>query len=87
MAVAVLSESPWENLTDLVNYAKEHPYELKFGHAGLGSTSHVVGELLKKEAGIKIGQVPFMGDAESVAELLGGHVQLIITQASLLRGF
>lgn len=78
MVVAVLADKPWVNLNDLVNYAKEHPGGIKFGHSGLGAGDHIVGEALGKEAGIKIVQVPSKGTSESLAALLGGHVQVII---------
>lgn len=77
--VATLSGKPWKSLNELVSYAKEHPGEIKFGHSGLGTAIHITGEMFAKEAGIKIGQVPFKGDTECIAALLGGHVQLILT--------
>lgn len=76
--VACLTDKPWRNLSELVSYAKQHPGEIKFGHSGLGTPSHIAGELLSKEAGINILQVPFRGGSECIAALLGGHVQLIV---------
>lgn len=75
--IASTSDKPWKNLNELINYAKQHPGEIKFGHSGLGTGVHIVGEMFAKEAGIKIMQVPFRGDSEAMAALLGGHVQLI----------
>ena len=75
--VASLVDKPWGNLSELVSYAKQHPGELKVGHSGLGTAVHITGELFAKEAGINIAQVPFRGDSEALAALLGGHVQLI----------
>lgn len=83
MVVAVLADQPWRNLGDLVEYAKEHPGELKFGHSGLGTARHITGEMLARETGIKLVQVPFKGDAEALTALLGGHVQLILTTPAL----
>jgi len=78
MVLATLSEKPWKNLNELVSYAKQHPCEIKYGHCGLGSAPHITGEMVAKEAGISIVQVPFKGDSEALAALLGGHVQLIV---------
>jgi len=75
--VASLTDKPWTNLSELVSYAKQHPGELKFGHSGLGTAVHITGEMFAREAGITIKQVPFRGDSEVLAALLGGHVQLI----------
>jgi len=77
-----LAEKPWNNVSDLVSYAKQYPGEIKFGHSGLGGAVHIVGEMFAQEAGINIVQVPFKGDSESLAALLGGHIQLIFTYNS-----
>jgi len=77
--ISTMTNQPWQNLSDLVEYAKKHPGEIKFGHAGLGSAVHITGEAFAQETGIDIVQVPFKGDSESLAALLGGHIQLIIT--------
>ncbi|WP_371369910.1 Bug family tripartite tricarboxylate transporter substrate binding protein [Sporomusa rhizae] len=85
MVVAIQADKPWNSVNDLVNYAKEHPGEIKFGHAGLGSTSHIAGEMLGKEAGINVVQVPFKGDMESLTALLGGHVQFIFGNPAVIK--
>lgn len=86
-AVVVLSEKPWKSLGELVTYAKAHPGELKFGHSGLGAGPHLTGEILAKEAGINIVQVPFKGESEALAALLGGHVQLIVVTPSTVKDY
>ncbi len=83
--VAILAEKSWKNLNELVSYAKQHPGEIKFGHAGLGTTIHITGEMLAKEAGIKIVQVPFKGESEALAALLGGHVQFMLGNPAALK--
>lgn len=82
--VAVLS-GKWQNVSELVSYAKEHPKEIKFGHSGLGSGTHLVGEMFAREADISIVQVPFKGESESLAALLGGHVQFIVVAPSTVK--
>jgi tripartite-type tricarboxylate transporter receptor subunit TctC len=85
MAV-VRADRPWQTIDDLVKYAKEHPGEIKFGHSGLGTGLHIVGEMFAKEAGVTIAQVPFPGgEPESVAALLGGHIQLAFASASAVK--
>jgi tripartite-type tricarboxylate transporter receptor subunit TctC len=83
MVMAVHSDQPWQSVADLVNYAKEHPGQVKVGHAGVGSFPHVVSEMFAHTAGIKIGQVPFRGASESTAALLGGHVQVAIASQTI----
>jgi tripartite-type tricarboxylate transporter receptor subunit TctC len=81
--IAVLSSQPWQNLNDLISYAKQHPGQLKFGHAGIGSMNHVVGESFAENANIQIEQVPYQSAAEVMASLLGGHTQIAVTTAAL----
>jgi tripartite-type tricarboxylate transporter receptor subunit TctC len=83
----VLAGQPWNNVDDLVQYAKQHPGEIKFGHSGLGSGNHVVGEMLAKEAGIDIAQVPFRGESEALTALLGGHVQMMFTNPPTIKEY
>jgi tripartite-type tricarboxylate transporter receptor subunit TctC len=83
--ISTLANQPWQNLSELVDYAKKHPGEIKFGHAGLGASPHITGEAFAREAGIDIVQVPFKGDSESLAALLGGHIQLIVTTPSSIK--
>lgn len=80
----VRSDQPWNDIADMVEYAKEHPGEIKFGHSGLGTAPHVTGEMFAKDAGINIIQVPFLGSADSTAALLGGHIQLVFTSPNII---
>lgn len=75
--LVVKASSPWQNASDLINYAKEHPGELKFGHSGVGSIPNVVGETFSKSANIALNQVPFRSAAEAVTALLGDHIQMV----------
>lgn len=83
--MVVLADKPWNNSSDLVNYAKAHPGEIKMGHSGLGSGGHIVGELFAKAVGVKFAQVPFKGDSEAITALLGGHVQIISVSPGTLK--
>jgi len=73
--MVVSADAPWQNVHDLIEYAKQHPGELKFGNAGLGSMSHIIGETFGKAADVNIQQIPFRGGSESTIALLGKHVQ------------
>ncbi|SDM11373.1 Tripartite-type tricarboxylate transporter, receptor component TctC [Dendrosporobacter quercicolus] len=77
----VRSDSPWNSLSELVDYAKQHPHAVKFGHSGLGNGTHLIGEMVAQNTGITLDQVPFKGTSESLAALLGGHIQLMFAVA------
>ena len=75
--LAVQADQPWQTLNDLIEYARKHPGQLKFGNVGMGSNPHILCEMLNHETEIDIKQVPFSGGGETIPALLGGHVQLI----------
>ncbi len=85
IVIASSTDQPWQNINDVINYAKQHPGEIKYAHSGLGTSLHVVAEMFAKEADINITQVPFRGESESAAALLGGHVQLMVTTPSAIK--
>jgi tripartite-type tricarboxylate transporter receptor subunit TctC len=76
--IAAGPKSGFKSLTDLIAYAKEHPGQVNFGSAGSGTTTHLAGELLNMEAGIKLVHVPYRGAAPALTDMLGGHVQLML---------
>ena len=83
----VRADQEWNNMQEMIVYAKQHPSEVKYGHAGLGTANHVVGEMIKLDAKINIDQVPFKGESEIISALLGGHIQLIYTSPSSVQEY
>lgn len=52
---------------------------IKWGSAGVGSTQHLTGELLGQRTGANFLHIPYKGDAGSVAALLGGEIDMIVS--------
>lgn len=69
---------PAKNLAELVGYARSKPGALSFASAGVGSVSHLAGELLKQEARINILHVPYKGGGAAVPDLLAGRVSMML---------
>jgi len=69
---------PVKSVTELIAYAKDHPRQLNYASGGVGSTSHVAGELFKTMAGLEWQHVPYRGTGPSLVDLLAGRVQLTI---------
>jgi tripartite-type tricarboxylate transporter receptor subunit TctC len=85
--VLVATESlPVNNVQELIAYAKRTP-GLSFGTGGAGSTAHLAGELLNTRAGIQLQHVPYKGGSQSMADLIGGHVPLVITAVATSAGY
>ncbi|WP_312519609.1 tripartite tricarboxylate transporter substrate binding protein [Anaerospora sp.] len=83
--IAVQGSQPWQNIDQLINYARQYPGEIKFGHWGTGSLGHVIGEVLGKTANVSLEQVPFRGGSEAMAALLGGHIQIAIVSPAMVK--
>ena len=66
--------SPYKTLMDLVNAARAKPGAINFGHAGIGSGTHLNTERLLAASGMKVTQVPFKGTPEVVGAIFNGAV-------------
>ena len=77
MVIAAHPSVPANNLKELIALARAKPGELSYGTPGLGTTHHVMGELLKLTAKINLTHAPFQGGGPSLAAVTGGHIQLV----------
>jgi tripartite-type tricarboxylate transporter receptor subunit TctC len=66
---------PANDLKEFVAYAKTTTTPLFYGSTGPGSILHLMGEVLKRDAGIKMDHVPYRGAAPLVTDLIAGRVQ------------
>lgn len=69
---------PAQNVTELIAYARSNPGKLTFASAGVGSVSHLAGELFKQEAKIDILHVPYKGGGAAVTDLISGRVSMML---------
>jgi tripartite-type tricarboxylate transporter receptor subunit TctC len=76
--LVVNPDFPAHTVGELIRHAKSHPGEVRFASAGNGTTSHLAGELFATAAGIEILHVPYRGGALAAADVVGGHVQMMI---------
>jgi tripartite-type tricarboxylate transporter receptor subunit TctC len=64
---------PVHNLKELAAHAQANPGKLNYGSAGVGSMTHLSGELFKKSAGgLDMVHVPYRGGAPLMTDLIGG---------------
>jgi tripartite-type tricarboxylate transporter receptor subunit TctC len=66
---------PAKDLKEFVAFVKTSEKPVFYGSTGPGSILHLMGEVLKRDAGIKMDHVPFRGAAPLVTELLSGRIQ------------
>jgi tripartite-type tricarboxylate transporter receptor subunit TctC len=76
---------PAKTVPEFIAYAKANPGKLTMASGGIGSLSHVAGELFKMMAGVDLVHVPYRGQGPALTNLLGGQVQVMfaITVASI----
>ena len=70
---------PVRNLKEFIALAKTKPGLLNYGTSGVASSNHMAGELLKHMAAINLNHVPYKGNAPALTDLIGGHVEAIIS--------
>ena len=68
---------PVHSLSEFIAYAKAHPGKISYSSAGVGSASHLAGELLQGMAGIQMVHVPNKGMSPALLDLMGGQVQAL----------
>jgi tripartite-type tricarboxylate transporter receptor subunit TctC len=70
---------PAKTVPEFIAHAKANPGKVDFASAGIGSVSHMAGELFMAMAGVNMVHVPYRGLAPALTDLLGGQVQAIFS--------
>ena len=70
---------PSRTVPEFIAYAKANPGKLTMASGGVGTPSHLEGELFKTMTGVDMLHVPYRGTAPSLTDLLGGQVQVTFT--------
>jgi tripartite-type tricarboxylate transporter receptor subunit TctC len=83
-ALVVSKSLPVNSVAELIAYAKAHPDQLNYGSAGTGSAPHLAAELFSSMAGIRMTHVPYRGLAPAIADLIGGQIQVLFADVSLV---
>jgi tripartite-type tricarboxylate transporter receptor subunit TctC len=73
---------PAETVAEFVAYAKAHPRQINMASAGVGTISHMAGELFAMMTGISLTHVPYRGAGPALTDLLGGQVQVMFDNAA-----
>jgi len=76
--LAVTPAIPVGSVKEFIAYAKAKPNALNYGSTGVGSTANMAGALLNLMAGIQLVHVPYKGTAQSLTDLIAGHLHVAI---------
>jgi tripartite-type tricarboxylate transporter receptor subunit TctC len=73
---------PAATVPEFIAYAKAHPGLTNMASAGIGTISHMAGELFNMMTGIALTHVPYRGAASALTDLLGGQIQVMFDNAA-----
>ena len=68
---------PAKTVAELIALAKAQPGKLNYGSPGNGSSLHLIGELLKREAKVDLVHVPYKGTTQALQDIVGGQIQVM----------
>jgi tripartite-type tricarboxylate transporter receptor subunit TctC len=72
------------SVQQLIALAKSRPDQLTYASVGIGSGTHLAGELFKSMSGTRMIHIPYKGSGPSIIDLVGGHVALMFGSTSVL---
>jgi len=84
--LAVPANSPFKTVKDLIDAARAQPGKLTFGHAGIGSQTHLAAENFVSTARIDAVQVPYRGEGPALVGLVGGETNFTVTNVAATIG-
>jgi tripartite-type tricarboxylate transporter receptor subunit TctC len=79
MLVTVHPSVPVKNAKELIAFARARPGQLTFATAGIGTTGHLAGELLKSMARVDIVHVAYRGSPQALLDTVSGQVSMAIS--------
>jgi tripartite-type tricarboxylate transporter receptor subunit TctC len=91
MVLVVRKDLPVKSVKDVIALAKTTTTAkvgaMNIGSSGIGSTSHLGGELFKIMAGVQLTNVPYKGTGPAVIDLIGGRIDVLIENLPVLTPF
>ena len=84
--LVVPANSPYKSVKELIDAAKAQPGKLTFGHAGIGSQTHLAAENFVNSARIDAVQVPYKGEGPALVGLVGGDTNFAVTNVAAAIG-
>src|SRR6516165_8378391 len=80
-AIVAKKNTAAANLKDFINYLQANSTKLTYGHAGVGSISHVSGLVFNAKFGLTPNLVPYRGTGPAIRDLVGGVIDYMVDQS------
>ena len=78
----VKNDFPAKNAQEFLTYIKQNPGKVNFASQGVGTTTHLTGELFMTLTGTNLVHVPYRGTAPALNDLVAGHVDITFMEFS-----
>jgi tripartite-type tricarboxylate transporter receptor subunit TctC len=75
--LAVNPSLPVKSVPELIAYLKANPGKVSYGSGGIGTASHLAGELFVMTAKVDMTHIPYKGNALAITDLIGGQTQVM----------
>ena len=82
MTLVSKADLPPKNVTELLAWIRDNKDKATYGHAGIGSASHLCMLMLMKELNVQINGVPYRGTGPAMNDLLGGQFDVMCDQTT-----
>ena len=82
--LVVPANSPANSAHELIKLAKDNPGKINYGSGGVGSSQHLAAAMLIKSTGVDIVHVPYKGTAPAEADLIAGHISMLLDTTACL---
>ncbi|HEX2256734.1 MAG TPA: tripartite tricarboxylate transporter substrate binding protein [Afifellaceae bacterium] len=83
-SVVVRADAPWQTIEEFLEYGKQNPGQIKFGHSGNWGAAMVPGAALLSAAGIQATLVPYQGGGPAMQGVLSGDVDFTVAFPSVV---
>lgn len=82
--VTTRTDHPAKDLREWIGWARANPGKANYASAGVGTSTHLNGELMNQATGLDVTHVPYKGSSLAVQDLIGGQTQLLIDAGTVL---
>ena len=82
-AIFINASLPFNNLKDLLDYAKANPGKLSYGTSGVGSKSHLAAESMQQLTGVRMVHVPYKIGNQALLDVIAGQLPVSFSISDL----
>ena len=74
--ITAFADMPFNTMTEFVDFAKKNPGKLSYASPGVGTSTHMIGELIKLKYGVDMLHVPYRGGGLAITDYVAGRINV-----------